>query len=176
MQFKKPRPRSLRSLFLPLLIIFVCSVAVQAQVVHFADPNLEMAVRAALKNHEGSITADDMTRLIELNAAARGITDLSGLEYAVNLQSLDLGENQISDISPLADLTALRVLHLEINLIQDISPLATLGHLRELDLSGNRIWYIYPLANLTDLVSLNLTHNWPHDSASWSSERSLIDK
>jgi hypothetical protein len=69
-------------------------------VVHFTDLNLEMAVREVLKNHEGSITADDMTRLIELNAAAWGITDLSGLEYTVNLQSLDLGENQISDISP----------------------------------------------------------------------------
>ena len=160
MQLNKLKLRFLGSLFLPLLVIIVCSVAVQCQVVHFADLNLEMAVREALKNHEGSITADDMARLIELNTAARGITDLSGLEYAVNLQSLDLGQNQISDISPLAKLANLEKLALWDNHINDIAPLAHLVNLKELDLSSNNISDISsPLADLKGLEVLGLGDN-----------------
>ena len=38
-----------------------------------------------------------------LDASMRMITDLTGLEYCVNLTTLNLGANQISDISPLVE-------------------------------------------------------------------------
>ena len=57
----------------------------------------------------GDITDVDMASLEELHAYQSGITDLTGLEYAVNLRTLYLGGNQISDITALASLTGLQV-------------------------------------------------------------------
>ena len=37
-----------------------------------------------------------------LNAACRGITNLTGMNDALNLATLDLGDNSISNISPLS--------------------------------------------------------------------------
>ncbi|MCL0101336.1 leucine-rich repeat domain-containing protein [Peptococcaceae bacterium] len=82
-------------------------------VVTFLDANLEAAVRDALGKPTGDITKKDMAKLTNLEAYRRGITNLSGLEYAVNLTSLDLSENQITDITPLAGLTNLTWLELE---------------------------------------------------------------
>ena len=59
-----------------------------------------------------------------LEANDRQITDLTGLEYAVNLKGLLLGDNQISDITPLAKSTIIEGLELHNNNISDISSLA----------------------------------------------------
>ncbi|MCL0068011.1 stalk domain-containing protein, partial [Peptococcaceae bacterium] len=66
-------------------------------VVTFLDANLEAAIRDALRKPTGDITKEDMAKLTKLKAWKRGITDLSGLEYAVNLTSLYLKHNQITD-------------------------------------------------------------------------------
>ena len=84
-----------------------------AQAVHFDDPKLKAAVEAALG--KTNPTATDMLGLTYLYAYDRGITDLTGLEYATNLTGLDLGDNQVSDISPLAGLTNLHGLNLTSN-------------------------------------------------------------
>jgi len=68
-------------------------------------------------------TASDMLGLTNLYASWRGISDLTGLEYATNLTWLDLNHNQISDLSPLAGLTNLTQLGLWSNQISDLSPL-----------------------------------------------------
>jgi len=129
-------------------------------VVTFADPNLEQAVRSALGIPAGQpITRADMARLADLDASNRGIQNLSGLEYAINLQNLSLGYNQISDISPLANLTKLQWLYLMYNQISDISPLANLTNLQYLDLTYNRISNIRPLGSLTNLLWLGLERN-----------------
>ncbi|MCL0101253.1 stalk domain-containing protein, partial [Peptococcaceae bacterium] len=97
---------------------------VDPYVVTFLDANLEAAIRDALRKPTGDITKVDMAELTNLRAWERGITDLSGLEYAVNLTSLNLRGNQITDITPLAGLTNLTSLDLGRNLITDITPLA----------------------------------------------------
>lgn len=67
----------------------------------FADLNLEMAVRSVLGITPGQpITRRDMLNLEWLYAPASYITDLSGLEYALNLRFLDLSFNLISDLTP----------------------------------------------------------------------------
>ena len=129
-------------------------------VVTFADPNLEQAVRDALGIPAGQpITKADMARLTDLDASNRGIQNLSGLEYAINLQNLSLGYNQISDISLLTNLTKLQWLYLMYNQISDISPLANLTNLQYLDLMYNRISNIRPLGSLTNLLWLGLERN-----------------
>jgi len=49
-----------------------------------------------------------MLQLTTLRAAAEGIADLTGLEYASFLTDLNLSHNQITDVSPLSEWSGLR--------------------------------------------------------------------
>ena len=68
------------------------------------DANLREAIAAALGKASGApITQADMAMLDTLDGphtADRGISDLTGLESAINLRFLYLSFNNISDISP----------------------------------------------------------------------------
>ena len=131
-----------------------------AQVVEIPDSNLRAALREELKLPDGTpITQQEMLRLTRLEAGKRGITNLTGLEYAINLKRLNLDHNQIRDISLLTNLLQLENLWLEVNMITDITPLANLIQLEKLWLEHNAITDITPLANLTQLEFLHLTDN-----------------
>lgn len=70
------------------------------------DQALRAAINRALnKNAMDEINRDEMEQLTVLDASGLGISDLTGLEAAVNLVNLDLRNNQITDTSPLAGLT-----------------------------------------------------------------------
>lgn len=125
--------------------------------VHFADVNLKTAVEAELGISDPTPT--DMLALTELAARGIGITELTGLEFAVNLRELFLYGNQISGISPLAGLTKLAWLDLDNNQISDISTLAGLTRLTWLDLDDNRISEIAAVSRLTRLTWLDLDNN-----------------
>ncbi len=99
--------------------------------VSFPDIILENAIRDALGIFFGILTPADMANLTSLTATNLGITDLTGLDTAVNLTFLDLGFNQIRDLSPLLGLTLLGQLWLENNQITDIGALAGLVNLRD---------------------------------------------
>ena len=112
--------------------------------VNIADSALESAIRSTLGKTGGEkLTVDDMAELMVLDL--RGwddpINDLSGLEFAVNLNELYLTpDGSVSDLSPLAGLNELRVLHLNGNAVEDISPLLRnlgLGEGDRISLSGN---------------------------------------
>ena len=133
---------------------------VSAQVVDIPDPGLRAAIAETLNKAPGdAITRADMETLDELEAIDRNITDLRGIEFAINLTGLSLDINNISDISPVANLTNLRWLYLDINNISDISPVANLTNLTGLYLYGNNISDISPVANLTNLTGLDLGEN-----------------
>ena len=130
--------------------------------VTFADPNLEAAVRTRLSPPIPAIqpiTDADMSTLTGLNAVGLAITNLSGLEYAVNLQQLDLSANQINSIAPLSALTRLRSLTMGSNQIQDIAPLQGLTDLNWLVLYDNDIESPAPVAGLVNLNILCLSGN-----------------
>jgi len=114
-------------------------------IVTFNDPNLEAAIREAIGKPQGPIYAQDMEGLTSLSAPDSSISDLTGLEYAVGLQSLDLCCNDIVDVSPLTGLTHLTDLDLDTNHIANISPLSSLTSLTELSLNGNEITDVSPL-------------------------------
>ena len=118
-----------------------------AEVVSIPDANLAAVVRETLGLAPGdAISQLDMLRLERLEATGRQITDLTGLEYAVNLADLHLGDNQISDITPLAESTLLSKLELYNNNISDISPLAGLTRLVDLNIDDTSVSDISPLA------------------------------
>ena len=145
-----------------LLSIALC-LPLFAQQVNIPDPNLHGAIRDALNlPDDAPITQVAMQRLTKLEPRFRGIqgiTNLSGLEFATNLEHLDLAMAPISDLAPLANLAQLRTLWIWGCEISDITPLANLTGLTNLDLSYNRIADINPLANLTSLVYLLLRGN-----------------
>ena len=91
------------------------------------------------------------------------ITDLIGLEHALNLEHLDLYAHLIKDLRPLENLAKLKSLWLAGNKIADFRPLISLP-LEGLDLSGNSITDFAPLAELTDLKRLDFWGNGLGDS------------
>ena len=133
-----------------------------AQVVEIPDPNLREAIREALELPANAepITQQEMLTLERLDAGGdRGITDLTGLEYATNLRRLELYHNPISDISAFAHLTNLQGFNFWGCQISDISPLHNLISLESIVLGNNQIADITPLAGLTRLTTLQLDRN-----------------
>lgn len=152
-----------KRLFAVVLLCFPVNVALAEDPVYFADEALKTAVQDALWVFDPTPT--DMLALTvldfpHLNWYDPEIGDLTGLEYAIHLQELNLRYHYVSDLSPLADLTNLRTLILQRNFsITDISPLAKLTNLVKLDIEENDISDISVLAGLTNLRSLHLHRN-----------------
>ena len=123
--------------------------------VHIPDSNLRAAIAEALgKSANAPITAEEMGTLSELEAINKGIQDLTGLQFATNLNWLDIRENQISDLSPIAGLIELRELWARQNNISDISPVRGLTNLTHLQFRDSQVSDISPLNGLTNLVHL----------------------
>jgi Leucine-rich repeat (LRR) protein len=134
--------------------------------VDFADANLRAAVEEALWISDP--TPIDMLGLTHLVCPtsythADAIRDLAGLEYAGNLQELNLQYHRISDIAVLSGLNALQVVNLLGNTVRDISPLSGLSHLRTLDLEQNQVIDISALSELRRLESVGLHRNFISD-------------
>ncbi len=120
-----------------------------AEAISIPDENLASAIRETLSLEiEAATTQPDMQQLKSLSATNQEITDLTGLEFAINLQNLVLTDNQISDIYPLSGLTQLVELLLQGNQISDVTPLAELINLERLVLVGNPITNKEPLLTL----------------------------
>ena len=130
-------------------------------VVRIPDPNLRAAIAEALgKSPNAPITVEDMERLETLEAQNRGIQDLTGLQFAINLRSvLNLRDNQISDTSPIASLINLSGLWFDRNSVSDLSPIAGLINLKRLSFSDNKISDLSPIAGLINLESLGFSQS-----------------
>ncbi|MCX8064750.1 MAG: leucine-rich repeat domain-containing protein, partial [Candidatus Hydrogenedentes bacterium] len=115
-------------------------------VVHFDDPNLELAVRRALGFDETKdIYEGDLLVLTSLDASSYAIENLAGIHKIRNLTTLILWNNQIQNISPIRYLTNLTYLNLARNEIFDISSLKDLPNLQILYLWDNQIEDLQPL-------------------------------
>ena len=121
----------------------------------FPDANLETAIRGVVKKPEGSLSSSDLEKVIVLIASGRNISNLTGLEYCVNLQELYLSGNHIRDISPLAGISKLEWLYLDHNNISDISALAGLTNLEYLDLRDNNITDLSQVENVRGKLPLD---------------------
>ena len=142
-----------------LSLIFVVTQS-HAQLLEIPDPNLRQAIRETLQLPDGvPITQQEMLRLRDLDAAKREITDLTGLEYAINLKGLGLYHNPITDISPLSHLTQLDGFNLWGCRIVDLNPLRNLKNLTGIILGNNQISDLSPLSELTNLTFLELESN-----------------
>ena len=151
-------------LWLCLLLVSVAGYAQEAPETWMPDPALREAVREALELPAGvPLTKDHIRELDIFIAEGRGISDLTGLEFAINLREANLGDNSITDLRPLANLAHLAELGLPENRISDISPLAGLPNLVFLIISHNPISDLSPLAELPKFRELKAHRIWTTD-------------
>ena len=140
------------------------------------DPNLRQAVREALElPADEPLTKEKMLQLTKLHAIDKGITNIQGLAFAVNLTALDLAGNSIKDISPLQGLMNLTHLGLGSTNLSDLSSLASLISLVDMDLGDNQISDLSPLSELTSLTKLDLQYNQISDLSPLAGLISLRD-
>ena len=128
----------------------------------------DAALRAAIREEFGlptivTLTKEHMLQFDQFRVNDKGISDITGLEFATNLKVLYLSKNPITDLRPLANLTTLKRLYLW-NLSPntptlDLRPLASLINLEEISLENSKVSDISPLAALTNLIELHLTNN-----------------
>jgi Leucine-rich repeat (LRR) protein len=132
---------------------------IQATEVIIEDPKVEMAIRHQLNKWAGTLTAEDMEQLTILDADYQGISNLTGLEFATNLEELYLEGNQIQDLNPVQGLTNLKKLSLGNNQINSLLPLQKLTGLIELSVWKNQLTSLAGVEKLAQLESLNVHTN-----------------
>lgn len=139
------------------------------QVVDIPDASLQAVVRDQLGIPAGDITCADMALLDEVSARFAGIANLEGLQYALNLDLLDLDNNDVEDVSPLAGLVNLTNLNLNANEVTDVGPLAALTELRQLHLccTTDDITDVTPLEGMVHLEGLNIANHDLGDAVLW---------
>ena len=138
-------------------------------VVRIPDTNLRAVIAEALgKSPNAPITVEDMERLNRIEAFNNDIQDLTGLQFATNLNRLYLGEwwgtgNQVSDLSPIAGLINLRILWIGSNPISDLTPVSGLINLTDLVLNKTLVSDLSPVRGLTNLTRLGINGTYVTD-------------
>ena len=145
--------------------------------VNIPDENLRDTFRGALGlADDAELTCEVLAELTELRigyfdgpeAEPFNVVNLEGLQYALNLERLELqlntfrGSSPIEDLSPLAGLKNLTYLKIDKEDLKDLSFLAGLTSLEELDLTplqSGSVSDISPLRNLVNLERLYLSRN-----------------
>ena len=122
---------------------------IPGRLIEIPDPNLRVVVEEALGTRD--IRPHVMATLTTLRAGNKGVSDLTGLEYAINLEELWI--SGVSDLSPLSNCTNLTFLQVWDTPVRDLSPLANLTKLEHLEFKSD-IEDISPIAGLTNLKKL----------------------
>ena len=99
--------------------------------------------------------------------------NIIGLEYAINLEDLEIHRTEVSDLTPISELTKLTRLWLASNKITDISALSELVNLQDIHLADNTVSDLTPLSNLRKLTELRLSNNQITDISPLSDSTTL---
>ncbi|MDQ8204497.1 leucine-rich repeat domain-containing protein [Pelagicoccus sp. SDUM812003] len=168
--------RSPRFALLAFVQLSVAILSASGAEISIPDPNLEAVLREALAKPTGTLTDADLATLTFLDSSgysldeSERISDLTGLNYAVNLEELRLDYHEIEDLSPLWTLESLLGLSMIHNRIASIGILAAIPQIELIDLRHNQIEGISALWGFDDLGYLDLSSNFIDlDDASTSS-------
>ncbi len=120
-------------------MVFIDSFSQKSPWNWILDPGIAASIRTRLGIPTTTVFSpahhEALTSLVAENT---GVESLTGLDLAVNLQSLSVANNQIRDVSPLARLSGVGSLDLRNNQITDLSPLESWNRDdAEILLSGN---------------------------------------
>ena len=77
------------------------------EIITIKDRALKDSIKRELNLSSDNITIGDMYKLTNLSASGEWITSLEGLQYAKNLEELDISYNEVKDLSPLKNLKKL---------------------------------------------------------------------
>ena len=118
--------------------------------VYIPDSSLEQLIRFEINKSEGNITEKDMQGLnyILSKGELEPISDLTGLEYAYNLTSIEILEGAVANLTPISNLTKISRLNLYQNNVRSIEPISGLFNLEYLDLGYNMIIDICALGGI----------------------------
>ena len=136
--------------------------------INFMDDNFEAVIREYLNKPTGAILNTVLESITNIYARNRNINNIYGIEFCINLDTLNIGENSISDLLSLSNLKQLTILNVDNNNIDDISPLKGSYTLVNLNLNNNYLNSIDALSNLTKLTGLFLNNNAIQDITSLS--------
>lgn len=141
----------------------------EVPVVNFPDEVLKGIVKLNLglidangdPDASKEITEENILELTELNVTGETgheeIKDITGLEKAVNLTLLNLGETQVTDISPIAALRKIEYLRFNNTPLSDLSPIEEYTSLTYFNINtATNITDISPLAGNVNLGQLIL--------------------
>lgn len=130
-----------------LLVIFI----------NFIDNNLEgMLIVILNKTSDTRITNKDMLTLKNINLSGGNISDLTGLEYAKNVEYLDISNNNIKSINQLSNMKLLDKINISGNNIYDLSPLFELEYLSEVVSINQRVSYPVQKIGVDGIVKVSL--------------------
>ena len=131
------------------------------EVADIPDDNLKQALFDNGVDYDG----DGVIRIDELNYFTgtlmlweRSISDLTGLEHAINIEELHIGNNQnldINDINIVSQMTYLRYLALNWIGLGSLDGLQLPNSLERIDVQGNNLTSITPLFQYN-----NINHIW----------------
>ena len=100
-----------------------------------------------------------MPNLKRLTLSDCGLSTISGLDKAQNLEYLDLSNNTIRNLEALAHMMNLKEIVLNHNALTGLNALSVLPNLEKLDVSYNSLTSIAPLATCTKLTDLDVSQN-----------------
>ena len=143
------------------------------EAVHIPDPNLRVSLARMLGQHpDEPITVSQMEQFSDIShrghtrngvyvegqtLEGKGIRDLTGLEFAINLKILSLKRNEISKLTPLSRLTKLEYLDIGDNNVSNLSPITNLTNIKQLNLGDtNPITDLSPIANLHNIEVISI--------------------
>lgn len=87
-----------------------------ADVATFIDPNLEKCIRKLISNPSAQwIAISELSLIKELDLSSKEISNLSGIQYLINLESLNLSKNNITDFRILEKLSKLKDINIKDN-------------------------------------------------------------
>lgn len=136
--------------------------------INFVDNNFEEVIREHLNKPTGAILNTDLESITNINGRNRNIQNIYGIEFCINLDTLDVGFNGITDLIPLFYLRTINILKLDNNNIDDLAPLRFFYELTELFISNNKIEGLSYISNFTKLTILFLNNNVIQDISSLS--------
>lgn len=139
------------------------------------DKKLAKFIRKNLEIKYRRITISDMKELTKLEVY--DISDLKGLEYAVNLKELIIYDNSITDFNSISKLINLRKLHISLSSEFDISIISKLPHLREIYLNWKYVKrFITPNQNKTKLSYTSLLNKIFEANRFTNKQKLLVEK
>ncbi len=144
------------------------------QDVAIPDPALARAVMNSLRWDDRDATTIPCSQLARITSLmARGVGDLEGLQFAVNLSSLKIEDSDVASLAHLNGLTRLQTVEIVRGSLAGLDSLSDVPALTVLNVSGNSIDDLSAVARFPRLIHLQANDNRLSDISSLSVLRDL---